>query len=90
MTRETIENLEKELSDAISDHTKSEADLKALGRRYRIAKFGPNYKDPEPKEGSICSFCAKSEKHIEQFVAGPNVLICNECIELCHEIIHEQ
>ena len=90
MTRDTVEKIEKEMLDALSRHHKSEENLNILARRYRIAKFGPDYKNPEPAEGDTCSFCAKSEKDVEKFVAGPNVFICNECIDLSHEIIHEE
>jgi len=34
-----------------------------------------------------CSFCSKNQKQVEKLVAGNDVYICNECIELCHEII---
>jgi ATP-dependent Clp protease ATP-binding subunit ClpX len=34
-----------------------------------------------------CSFCGKSQQTVQALVAGPKVYICNECIELCNEII---
>ena len=34
-----------------------------------------------------CSFCGKSQKEVKKLVAGPTVYICDECIELCNEII---
>ena len=37
-----------------------------------------------------CSFCAKSQKQVRKLIAGPGVFICNECIELCNEIIEEE
>lgn len=37
-----------------------------------------------------CSFCGKSERHVETMVAGPDVHICNECVEFCQEIIHDE
>jgi DNA-binding NarL/FixJ family response regulator len=40
---------------------------------------------PIPK----CSFCGKSQKAVEKIIAGPGVYICNECIELCNEILEE-
>lgn len=36
-----------------------------------------------------CSFCGKSQSQVKRLVAGPNVYICNECIDLCGEIVHE-
>lgn len=37
-----------------------------------------------------CSFCGKSQKQVKQLIAGPGVYICDECIELCNEIIRER
>ena len=37
-----------------------------------------------------CSFCGKSQKQVQQLIAGPGVYICDECVELCNEIIEEQ
>ncbi|MDO5672428.1 MAG: ATP-dependent Clp protease ATP-binding subunit ClpX [Actinomycetaceae bacterium] len=37
-----------------------------------------------------CSFCGKSQKQVKKLIAGPGVYICNECIELCNEIIDEE
>lgn len=37
-----------------------------------------------------CSFCGKSQKQVQKLIAGPGVYICNECIELCNEIIEEE
>ena len=36
-----------------------------------------------------CSFCGKKRDDVEKLVAGPSVCICNECVELCNEIVHE-
>ena len=37
-----------------------------------------------------CSFCGKSQDQVRKLVAGPGVYICDECIELCNEIIEEE
>jgi ATP-dependent Clp protease ATP-binding subunit ClpX len=37
-----------------------------------------------------CSFCGKSQKQVKKLIAGPGVYVCDECIELCNEIIAEQ
>jgi len=37
-----------------------------------------------------CSFCGKSQKDVIKLIAGPNVFICNECVDLCHDIIKEE
>jgi ATP-dependent Clp protease ATP-binding subunit ClpX len=44
------------------------------------------------EEGSnvACSFCGKSQKEVKKLIAGPTVYICDECIELCNDIIAEE
>ena len=36
-----------------------------------------------------CTFCGKAQEEVQRIIAGPGVYICNECVELCHEIIEE-
>ena len=40
--------------------------------------------------GLRCSFCGKSQDEVKKLIAGPAVYICDECIELCNEIIEEE
>src|SRR5882762_3536257 len=49
-----------------------------------VAKFGDG--------GDLvkCSFCGKSQKQVKKLIAGPGVYICDECIDLCNEIIEEE
>lgn len=42
------------------------------------------------KKGFCCSFCGKSQHEAARLVAGPGVYICNECVELCNQIIAEE
>ena len=37
-----------------------------------------------------CSFCGKTQDEVSRLIAGPGVYICDECIELCFEIIDEE
>ena len=37
-----------------------------------------------------CSFCGKSQHEVQKLIAGPQVFICNECIELCNDIVREE
>jgi ATP-dependent Clp protease ATP-binding subunit ClpX len=37
-----------------------------------------------------CSFCSKSQHEVRKLIAGPSVYVCDECVALCNEIIHEQ
>ena len=41
------------------------------------------------RAGSYCSFCCKSEQEVGQLISGPNVYICDECIEVCVDAIRE-
>ena len=49
-----------------------------------VSKFG------EGSDLLKCSFCGKSQKQVKKLIAGPGVYICDECIELCNEIIEEE
>lgn len=44
----------------------------------------------ETKNTLYCSFCGKSQHEVRKLIAGPNVFICNECVELCMDIIREE
>ena len=37
-----------------------------------------------------CSFCGKSQHEVRKLIAGPSVFICDECIDLCNDIIREE
>ena len=41
------------------------------------------------KESLYCSFCGKSQKEVKKLIAGPTVFVCDECVELCMDIIKE-
>lgn len=44
----------------------------------------------ESKNTLYCSFCGKSQHEVRKLIAGPNVFVCNECVELCMDIIREE
>ncbi len=46
-------------------------------------------KDGSYNSALSCNFCGKSQKEVKKLIAGPGVYICDECIELCNEIIYE-
>ena len=43
----------------------------------------------DDKESLFCSFCGKSQKEVKKLIAGPTVFVCDECVELCMDIIKE-
>ena len=47
----------------------------------------PQFRRPE--ELLCCSFCGKSQNDVRKLIAGPGVYICNECIDICNEIIND-
>ena len=47
-------------------------------------------KDDDIVENLSCSFCGKGRKEVKKLIAGPTVYICDECIELCNDIIAEE
>jgi ATP-dependent Clp protease ATP-binding subunit ClpX len=49
-----------------------------------VAKFG------DGSDLVKCSFCGKSQKQVKKLIAGPGVYICDECIDLCNDIIEEE
>ena len=44
----------------------------------------------EGKNTLYCSFCGKSQHEVRKLIAGPTVFICDECVELCMDIIREE
>ncbi len=56
----------------------------ALAKGHHVARIG------ESGDLLKCSFCGKSQKQVKKLIAGPGVYICDECIDLCNEIIEEE
>jgi ATP-dependent Clp protease ATP-binding subunit ClpX len=57
--------------------------------RYQYCKEAV-MKKRDDKGNLSCSFCGKSQKEVKKLIAGPTVYICDECIELCNDIIAEE
>ncbi|MBT5232148.1 MAG: ATP-dependent Clp protease ATP-binding subunit ClpX [Methylococcales bacterium] len=49
-------------------------------------------KDDDKDDGKLlyCSFCGKSQHEVRKLIAGPSVFVCDECVELCNDIIREE
>ena len=56
-----------------------------------MSKYGGynGTKDKDSFDKVRCSFCGKQRSEVKKLIAGPNVYICNECVELCREIVQE-
>ena len=56
----------------------------------------PTGRFPERRKGTLakdsirCSFCGKRQEQVNRIIAGPNVYICNECVDLCNSILHDE
>jgi len=50
----------------------------------------PEKKGSTGEKNLYCSFCGKSQHEVKKLIAGPSVFVCDECIELCNEIIHDE
>ncbi|MFY7871133.1 MAG: ClpX C4-type zinc finger protein, partial [Limnohabitans sp.] len=50
----------------------------------------PDKKGSNPEKNLFCSFCGKSQHEVKKLIAGPSVFICDECIELCNDIIRDE
>ena len=60
----------------------------------RPREIGPDALDagvqePAPPKTLYCSFCTKSQHEVKKLIAGPAVYICDECVELCVDIVHD-
>jgi ATP-dependent Clp protease ATP-binding subunit ClpX len=61
------------------------------GRQPLPRKEGiPLARPTDSNEQLLCSFCGKSQRQVKKLIAGPGVYICDECIDLCNEIIDEE
>ena len=47
-------------------------------------------KSDDPRSPLYCSFCGKSQHEVRKLIAGPSVFICDECVDLCTDIIKEE
>src|SRR5699024_12318828 len=47
-------------------------------------------KDSNAQRTLYCSFCGKSEHEVRKLIAGPSVFICDECVDLCNDIMREE
>jgi ClpX C4-type zinc finger len=51
--------------------------------------FGKTRRPAQPKELLRCSFCGKNEKDVRKLVAGPAVFICDECVQICVDVMKD-
>ena len=56
----------------------------------KISNSGGGNSGGDSKNTLYCSFCGKSQHEVRKLIAGPTVFICDECVELCMDIIREE
>ena len=61
-----------------------------LGHRGRTVMSDDSRGKNEDGKLLYCSFCGKSQHEVRKLIAGPSVFICDECVELCNDIIREE
>jgi ClpX C4-type zinc finger/AAA domain (Cdc48 subfamily) len=64
--------------------------LKRPGVRYQRKARMSKVTGSDTKNTLYCSFCGKSQHEVRKLIAGPTVFICDECVELCKDIIQEE
>ncbi|HEU0143555.1 MAG TPA: ClpX C4-type zinc finger protein [Nitrososphaera sp.] len=83
LLRWLLEDFQERLADleedkVLSDIEKEAPSIPETKRKSRVAK----------KQAEVrCSFCGKLSEDVSKVITGPNVSICNECIEICNEIL---
>jgi len=50
----------------------------------------PGQSAAKDEESLSCSFCGKTQRQVRKLIAGPHVYICDECVELCNDILQEE
>ena len=60
-------------------------------RNTEISSSAPDHHEKPVKNRLMyCSFCGKSQHEVHKLIAGPSVMICDECVDLCNDIITEE
>src|SRR4029079_19275457 len=67
-----------------------QSDLRALAGKSGERDTREMARPTDSNEQLLCSFCGKSQRQVKKLIAGPGVYICDECIDLCNEIIDEE
>jgi ClpX C4-type zinc finger len=56
----------------------------------RIRPSNRRERDAKMHFPGLCTFCGKTEAEVDRLIAGPGVYICNECVELCVEVLAQE
>jgi hypothetical protein len=80
-----LEDFEQRLIDLEQEKTLSEIEGGEISRSHTEERTA-SYTKPEEIR---CSFCGKEREDVVKMVSGPDVHICNECVEICNEIVSD-
>ena len=79
------------MSDNDSERKAAEREFYKLANELRKVRGRPALDAPgTPAEAPFCSFCGKGKNHVRAFIEGPSANICDECVELCQDIVRAE
>ena len=89
---ENVGDLERVLAMAVSNLERLTAHEDQRLRRIEqlLERLLPKTSPPPERAADRCTFCGKGKDQVARLIAGPGVYICNECVELCMEIMDEE
>ncbi len=91
IAKHTHKDLEQVRKDTDRDYFMSSQEATEYGIIDRVITEHSRWPRPtDSNEQLLCSFCGKSQRQVKKLIAGPGVYICDECIDLCNEIIDEE
>ena len=62
----------------------------AIEDSFKRSYYESDSEQDQQRKPLVCSFCGKSQDEVRKLIAGPTVYICNECIDLCNDIIRDE
>src|SRR5437867_4375501 len=62
----------------------------AIEDSFKKSYYESDSEQDQQRKPLVCSFCGKSQDEVRKLIAGPTVYICNECIDLCNDIIRDE
>jgi len=77
--------------ERLADYTEDKQSRNPGNKNSEASPTAPDHsKQPDENKLLYCSFCGKSQHEVRKLIAGPSVFICDECVDLCNDIITEE
>ena len=91
LTEENKERVSKYVGKLLTlQRLEGRLNSEVLNTEREVQKIDPQFVEDLKGKGYRCSFCGKYQNKVDKLIAGPNVYICNECIDLCSDILLEE